>query len=117
MSLLHFFEGERNNSFCCSSYGVPDICVGMCSGKPPVFDNTLAFCITSLSIIEGCIEEGLGKFILCYVQLEKLFLLNKIIIMIIEHLFKRISLTVHQSSCRFTLIYMIIKTDMKFTMI
>ena len=35
-------------------------------------------------------------------------------IIIVEHLLKRITLTVHQSSCRFTLIDMIINRHIKF---
>ena len=40
-----------------------------------------------------------------------------IIIIIIEHLLKRIYLTVHQSSCRFTLIDMIINRHVRFNML
>ena len=39
------------------------------------------------------------------------------IMIIIEHLLKRISLTVHQSSCRLTLIDMIINRHIKFNML
>ena len=39
------------------------------------------------------------------------------IIIIIEHLLKRISLTVHQSSCRFIQIDMIINEHVKFNML
>ena len=42
---------------------------------------------------------------------------NKYSIIIIEHLLKCIYLTVHQSSCRFTLIDMIINRHIKFDMI
>ena len=40
-----------------------------------------------------------------------------VVIIIIEHLLRRISITVLQSSCRFTLIDMIINRHIKFNML
>ena len=46
-----------------------------------------------------------------------LYVLGITIIIIIEHLLKRMSLTVHQSSCRLTLIDMIINKHVTFSML
>ena len=48
---------------------------------------------------------------------EVMWFLVIIIILIVEHLLRRISLTVHQSLCRFTLIDMIMDRHIKFDML
>lgn len=51
--------GQRNNTDCCSTHNVPDVCLGMCSGTPPPFNRSLAMCIPKLSIMEACVQQGL----------------------------------------------------------
>lgn len=52
--------GGRNSSQCCQVNNLPDVCVDMCSGKPPPFNQTLVLCVPRLSIIEACIQNGLA---------------------------------------------------------
>ena len=54
-------SGQRNNTDCCSTHNVPDVCLGMCSGTPPPFNRSLAMCIPKLSIMEACVQQGLGR--------------------------------------------------------
>ena len=58
-------SGQRNNTGCCRTNNVPDSCLGMCSGSPPPFNNSLAVCIPKLSIIEACVQQGLGRLTTC----------------------------------------------------
>ena len=54
-------SGHRNHTGCCQRNGIPDACLGFCSGKMPPLDDNLSQCMIRLPMIEACIMEGLGN--------------------------------------------------------
>ena len=56
---LKCVSGHRNHTGCCQRNGIPDACLGFCSGKMPPLDDNLSQCMIRLPMIEACIMEGL----------------------------------------------------------
>lgn len=61
--------GGSDHTTCCTANNIPELCLGMCGGQPPAFDNSLAQCIPKLSTIEACVQVGLATLPVPPVQL------------------------------------------------